>query len=42
MLLILAAFGPGRFALDDWLGQRLAARCRPCVSAVAPAALAVR
>jgi putative oxidoreductase len=42
MLLILAVFGPGRFALDDWVGQRLAARCRPCVSAVAPAALAVR
>jgi putative oxidoreductase len=42
MLLILAVFGPGRFALDDWVGQRLAARCRPCVSAAAPAALAVR
>src|SRR5215831_11619974 len=29
MLLILAVFGPGRFALDSWLEQRLALRCRP-------------
>ena len=29
MLLILALFGPGRFALDSWLEDRLAARCRP-------------
>jgi putative oxidoreductase len=29
MLLILALFGPGRFALDRWLDARLAARCRP-------------
>src|ERR1700739_2903815 len=33
MLLILAVFGPGRYALDSWLEQRLAARCRPFVSA---------
>jgi len=39
MLLILAVFGPGRFALDHWLQARLAARCRPSV--VAAAALAV-
>ena len=29
MLLILAVFGPGRFAFDSWFEQRLAARCRP-------------
>ena len=29
MLLILAVFGPGRFALDRWVEARLAARCRP-------------
>jgi putative oxidoreductase len=29
MLLILAVFGPGRFALDSWLEQRLVSRCRP-------------
>ena len=42
MLLILAVFGPGRFALDTWLGGRLAARCRPVVSAALTGALAVR
>ena len=42
MLLILAVFGPGRFALDTWLGRRLAARCRPVVSAALTGALAVR
>ena len=34
MLLILAVFGPGRFALDRWLETRLAARCRPFVASV--------
>src|SRR5215469_10521058 len=29
MLLVLAVFGPGRFALDRWAESRLAARCRP-------------
>jgi putative oxidoreductase len=29
MLLMLAVFGPGRFALDRRLDARLAARCRP-------------
>jgi len=29
MLLILAVFGPGRFALDRWVEARRAARCRP-------------
>jgi putative oxidoreductase len=29
MLLILAVFGPGRFALDRWVTSSLAARCRP-------------
>jgi putative oxidoreductase len=42
MLLILAVFGPGRFALDSWLEQRLAARCRPSVSGAVTGALAVR
>jgi putative oxidoreductase len=42
MLLILAVFGPGRFALDTWLGGRLAARCRPVVSAALTGAVAVR
>jgi len=40
MLLILAVFGPGRFALDSWLGRQLAARCRPFVSAAATTAVA--
>jgi uncharacterized membrane protein YphA (DoxX/SURF4 family) len=34
MLLILAVFGPGRFALDGWLEGRLAARCRPLTPAL--------
>jgi len=42
MLLILAVFGPGRFALDSWLERRLAARCRPFVCAGTTAAVAVR
>jgi putative oxidoreductase len=42
MLLILAVFGPGRFALDSWLEQQLAARCRPFVSAATTGAVAVR
>ena len=42
MLLILAVFGPGRLALDSWLEHRLAARCRPSVSAATTAAVAVR
>src|SRR5215469_11700625 len=42
MLLILAIFGPGRFALDTWLEQRLAARCRPFVSPATTGAVAVR
>lgn len=35
MLLVLAVFGPGRFALDAWLETRLAARCRPVTPAFA-------
>ncbi|HVO48771.1 MAG TPA: DoxX family protein [Steroidobacteraceae bacterium] len=29
MLLVLAVFGPGRMALDTWLENRNARRCRP-------------
>src|SRR5215831_5221218 len=42
MLLILAVFGPGRFALDSWLEQRLASRCRPFVSAATTGLVALR
>lgn len=42
MLLILAVFGPGRFALDSWLERRLAARCRPFVGVATTAAVAMR
>jgi putative oxidoreductase len=42
MLLILAVFGPGRFAFDSWLEQRLAARCRPLVSPGTTMAVAAR
>ena len=42
MLLILAVFGPGRIALDHWLGQRLVTRCRPSVSGAMTGAVAVR
>jgi putative oxidoreductase len=42
MLLILAVFGPGRIALDTFLEQRLAARCRPFVSTRTPVAVAAR
>ena len=34
MLLLLAVAGPGRIALDTWLEQRLAARCRPFTPAL--------
>jgi len=37
MLLMLAVFGPGKIALDNWLESRLAARCRPFTPAVATA-----
>ena len=37
MLLVLAVFGPGKFALDSLLESRLAARCRPYVPTAAPA-----
>lgn len=33
MLLVLAAFGPGKIAVDSWLERLLAARCRPPVPA---------
>jgi putative oxidoreductase len=42
MLLILAVFGPGRFALDSWLEQQIAARCRPFVGAAMTGAVTVR
>jgi putative oxidoreductase len=42
MLLILAVFGPGRLALDSLLERRLAARCRPSVSAGMTESVAVR
>jgi putative oxidoreductase len=35
MLLVLAVMGPGRIALDAWLEQRSAARCRPSTAALA-------
>ena len=34
MLLALAVFGPGRFALDTLLNRQLAARCRPFTPAL--------
>lgn len=34
MLLLLAVAGPGRIAIDTWLEQRLAARCRPFTPAL--------
>jgi putative oxidoreductase len=34
MLLILAVFGPGRFALDSLLNRQLLARCRPFTPAL--------
>jgi len=40
MLLILAIFGPGRFALDSWLERQVAARCRPFVG-ITPTGLVV-
>jgi putative oxidoreductase len=36
MLLILTVCGPGRFAIDNLLEKRLAARCRPIASALTP------
>src|SRR5215831_9376 len=42
MLLILAVFGPGRFALDRWVEARLASRCRPFVSAATTGLVALR
>jgi len=42
MLLILAVFGPGRFALDRWLEARLAAHCRPSVAAATALAVGAR
>jgi putative oxidoreductase len=35
MLLVLTVFGPGKIAVDTWLEQRSAARCRPFTPAVA-------
>jgi putative oxidoreductase len=42
MLLILAVFGPGRFALDSWLEQQIVARCRPLGSAAMTGPVAAR